>query len=83
VIRYYTPRDMVLATAFRAIEMDEAIGFKGVESSYPGLIQKEVGEYFDTAVHNDYHTRFPQFFEEHETLMTTASSSSSFPSSLA
>eukprot|EP00467_Chlorarachnion_reptans_P004105 CAMPEP_0114495252 /NCGR_PEP_ID=MMETSP0109-20121206/5105_1 /TAXON_ID=29199 /ORGANISM="Chlorarachnion reptans, Strain CCCM449" /LENGTH=110 /DNA_ID=CAMNT_0001672381 /DNA_START=258 /DNA_END=590 /DNA_ORIENTATION=+ len=64
---YFTPRDMVLATAFRGMERDDAIGWKGVEESYPKLVQKDVSKYFDVGVHNEFESKFSSFFEEHET----------------
>jgi len=65
---YYTRRDTILNTAFRAIEQESAMGWQGVTNSYPGIIQKDVSEFFDLKVHNEYQNKFHLLYEENETV---------------
>jgi hypothetical protein len=57
---YFTPRDLVLETAFRAMSRGRALGAVGPAVAYPGLTAVDVSNRFGFWVHHEYKNRFAQ-----------------------
>jgi hypothetical protein len=55
---YFTPRDLVLEAAFRAMSRGRALGAVGPSVAYPGLTAVDVSDQFGFWVHHEYKNRF-------------------------